>query len=53
MDDEYVVIPVEYKVLLIQDLLRSKDMEGDLNDLGSEGWELVVWGLSCAIFMRR
>jgi hypothetical protein len=34
-------VPVEYKVVEIHALLN--DLEANLNALGSEGWELVVW----------
>ena len=44
--------PVEYKVELIHDLSLDKpgqhhnpchNLEQALNELGAEGWELVVW----------
>ena len=43
--------PVEYKVVEIHTLPMS-DLETALNELGQEGWELVVWDGSRAIFMR-
>jgi hypothetical protein len=34
-------VPVEYKVVEIHTF--SDDLEADLNALGSDGWELVIW----------
>jgi len=42
--------PVEYKV--VETFTFSDDLEADLNELGAEGWDLVVWEGSKAIFKR-
>ncbi len=43
-------VPVEYKVVKIHSF--SNDLEGDLNALGAEGWDLMVWDGGIAIFTR-
>lgn len=49
--DEFT--PVEYKVVEIHTF--SDNLEEDLNKLGAEGWELVVWEHMSgkAVFTRR
>ena len=56
-------VPVEYKVELVHDLVENRpgrihnpcyNIEEALNELGAEGWELVVWNKmdGYAIFKR-
>ncbi len=58
-EDEFT--PVEYKVELVLDLCENKggqvhgschNIEESLNELGKQGWELVFYGGSIAIFKR-
>jgi hypothetical protein len=44
---------VEYKVLGVKQLLKLETFEAKLNKIGLQGWELVQFDKSIAIFKRQ